>query len=150
MFKILLLLFITVPLVELFVLLEVGRSLGALPTIGLCVFTAILGATLVRAQGLSTLSEMQASVQRGELPALALLEGVVLMLVGALLLTPGLVTDGLGFLCLIPSLRRALILNGLRSRLRAAAEKAGAGITIDGEFRHKVEIRPRLPDREKH
>ena len=146
MFKILLLLFILVPLVELFVLLEVGGTLGALPTVGLCVLTAILGAALVRAQGLSTLAQMQASVQRGELPALALLEGAVLLLVGVLLLTPGLVTDALGFLCLIPPFRRAMILNGLRNRLRAAAERAGAGVTIEGEFRRRVHVRPRLPD----
>ena len=147
MFPVLLLLFVTIPLVELYVLIEVGGTIGALPAVGLCIVTAALGAALVRAQGLSTIAQAQRSVQQGEIPAMALLEGVVLLVTGALLLTPGLVTDALGFACLVPPLRRRLILRLVRDRLRPAHQGAGGPrgrIVIEGEFRHHDEDEPRL------
>ncbi len=108
LFPILLVVFFSVPLVEIYFLIQVGRWIGALPTVFMVVFTAVLGALLMRQQGLSTLQRAQLMLARGELPALELVEGVVLQASGALLLTPGFVTDTLGFLGLVPPVRRRL------------------------------------------
>ena len=110
-----LLLLVGAPLVELYVLIEVGSQIGALPTILLSVFTAILGAALVRLQGVSVLLRVQETLARGEAPALEMLEGAVLMMAGVMLLFPGFITDIIGFLMLIPPLRRRLIVAVLRN-----------------------------------
>ncbi len=142
LFPLLLAGFVATPLVELFILIEVGSVIGALPAILLCITTAVVGAALVRAQGLQTLREVQHATRRGEVPALAMLEGVVLVLAGVLLLTPGLATDAIGFAALIPPLRRGLLLNWLRARLRphfaaSSARGADGGVTLDGEFQRR-------------
>lgn len=142
--------FIAVPLAELFILIEVGSAIGALPAILLCIATAAAGAALVRAQGLRTLWEVRGALGRGEVPALAMLEGMVLVIAGGLLLTPGLVTDAIGFAALVPPLRRALILRGLRGRLRPdftgspPRHRPGGGVTLDGEYRRRREPPPRI------
>ncbi len=107
-FRYLFLLFLLVPLVEIWFLIQVGRVIGAGWTVFFVVFTAVLGAALLRAQGLTTLQRVQASLEAGRLPAAELLEGLLLLLAGALLLTPGFVTDALGFLLLLPPLRRQM------------------------------------------
>ncbi|HHC72340.1 MAG TPA: FxsA family protein [Thiotrichales bacterium] len=109
-----LLLLVGAPLVELYVLIQVGSEIGALPTIGLSIFTAVLGAWLVRMQGISVLFRVQQSLARGEAPALEMLEGALLMMAGVSLLFPGFITDAMGFLLLVPPLRRRLILAVLR------------------------------------
>jgi len=132
-------LLVLIPLIEIFLLIEVGGRIGVLPTILLVIFTAILGINLVRHQGFSTFRRVQAMVERGEVPALELLEGLVLLIAGAFLLTPGFFTDTLAFLALVPSLRRRL-LQGLIARgvFTGAAPSGGAGSrgarTIEGEF----------------
>ena len=103
------LIFLAVPLVEIFLLIKVGNLVGAPWTIALVVLTALVGAWLVRLQGLSALNRVRRSAARGELPALELLEGLFLLAAGALLLTPGFFTDIVGFACLTPPLRRSLI-----------------------------------------
>jgi len=107
--KILFLIFLLIPIIEIYFLIEIGEVIGAIPTVFLVVFTAVLGAQLLRFQGLSALQRVQASMARGEMPAVELLEGVVMLVGGALLLTPGFFTDALGFMCLIPPLRRKII-----------------------------------------
>lgn len=101
-------LFFLIPLVEIYLLIQVGGVIGVLPTILLVVFTAVLGAFLLRQQGLSTLARFQASVAKGEVPASAMLEGVMLIIGGALLMTPGFFTDAIGFACLLPFSRKWL------------------------------------------
>lgn len=108
-FRLLFLLFILVPLVEIYLLIQVGSMIGALPTVLLIVITALVGVTLLRAQGLSTWLEAQRTLAGGELPALQLMEGAALLVSGALLLTPGFVTDFIGFLGLIPVTRKMLV-----------------------------------------
>jgi len=108
--------FVGAPLVELYLLIEVGSVIGALPTILLSVFTAILGGLLVRLQGFSVLFRAQSQMARDELPALELMEGAMLLLVGLALLLPGFITDAIGFLLLIPPLRRMFIVRWLKSR----------------------------------
>lgn len=111
-----LLLFVAAPLVELYLLIEVGTVIGAIPTIALTVFTAVLGGMLVRLQGVSVLLRVRELTERGEIPAIEMLEGAVLLLAGLALLLPGFITDALGFVLLITPVRRALILGWLRRR----------------------------------
>ncbi len=101
--------FLLVPLIEIYFLIAVGGVVGAGPTILLVVFTAMLGAFLVRAQGFSTLARARTHLARVQLPAMEALEGLLLFVAGALLLTPGFFTDAVGFVFLIPPLRRGII-----------------------------------------
>lgn len=105
----LLLVFIAVPILELYLLIKVGSIIGALPTIAIVMMTAVIGTWLLRQQGLATLQRYQNNLGQGKLPAMELIEGMVLLFGGALLLTPGFFTDAIGFLCLIPVTRQALI-----------------------------------------
>jgi len=109
MLRIFFILFITLPLAELYVLIRVGSDIGGLATIALCLFTAAFGGLLIRWQGLSTLFDAQKRMAHGELPAEHGIHGLLLALAGLLLFTPGLITDSLGFLLLIPALRTLLI-----------------------------------------
>lgn len=108
MFKIFFLLFLLVPLVELYVLIEVGSVIGALPTILLTIMTAIVGAGLMRHQGVSTMQKAQLNMAQGQVPAVEMMEGVFIFLGGLMLLIPGLITDAMGFLLLIPPVRQVL------------------------------------------
>ena len=103
-----LILFIAMPIIEIAVLLRVGDSLGWLLTLGIVVFTAVLGAAMLRQQGLATLNKARQRMSSGEMPAEQLLEGMLLMIGGVLLLTPGFVTDAFGFACLVPWTRQWL------------------------------------------
>ena len=106
---ILFLLLLLTPLIELYVLIEIGRVIGALSTIALCILTALIGAALLRHQGLQTLRRARVNLDRGTVPALEMFEGVALALGGILLMTPGFLTDAMGFACLIPVTRRLLV-----------------------------------------
>ena len=140
-FQILLLAFIAVPIIEIYVLIQVGSVIGALPTVALVVFTAVLGAWLIRAQGFATVNRMRTSLDRGELPAVEMLEAVCLLVAGALLLTPGFVTDSIGFVLLIPALRRRIILAAIERGIvrtppstNTAPPRSGPGRVIEGEY----------------
>ena len=132
-------LFLVVPFVEIYLLVEIGHRIGAPWTILLVVFTAIVGAWLVRVQGLATWRRFQASLARNELPATALVEGLCLLIAGALLLTPGFFTDAVGFACLTPPLRRALIRHFLQRRVRKVAQgparPRGSRDPLDGNYK---------------
>lgn len=147
MFLRLLLLFTTVPLVELALLLWIGRHIGILPTVLLIFFTGALGATLARHQGLSTWQRLEAALAAGRLPGRELVEGFLILLAGAVLLTPGVLTDVAGFLLLVPPVRRWIVRQA-RARLqgrmvvvgtrgpdrRPSSPGAGAADVIDAEF----------------
>jgi len=107
--KILFLLFIIMPIVEMTVLIKVGSIIGAASTIGLVLLTAVIGASLLKRQGLSTLMRANQKMNAGELPAKEVAEGFLLAVGGALLLTPGFVTDAVGFSLLMPGIRGLLI-----------------------------------------
>jgi len=137
---ILLLLFLTIPLVEIYFLISVGQVIGTIWTVFLVVFTAVLGAALLRAQGLSTLRRVQEASARGEIPALEMMEGLMLLVGGALLLTPGFFTDTIGFICLITPLRQALIRywikrygSSIQGQSRQDPSSSGPR-TLDGEY----------------
>ncbi len=104
----LLLAFIGVPIIEIAVLIQVGGWIGLWPTLGLIVLTAILGSMELRSQGLATVNKLREQMDRGELPAQTLFDGVCLLFAGALLLTPGFVTDIAGFSLFFPPVRAFL------------------------------------------
>jgi len=137
---ILLLLFLTIPLLEIYLLISVGEVIGAIWTVFMVVFTAVLGAMLLRAQGLSTLRRVQEASARGEIPALEMIEGLMLLVGGALLLTPGFFTDAIGFICLITPLRHAVIKYWVRrygSNIngQSSSHSANKGPqTLEGEY----------------
>lgn len=144
-FPVLLGLFVFVPLLEIYLFIQVGSVIGAIPTVFLVVFTAVLGVLLLRAQGFSTLRRAQLSLAAGEIPALEILEGVLLLLAGAMLLTPGFFTDTVGFLLLVPACRRWLIDRFLdrsfpRGGPGAPSDRPGASRRIiEGEWRREDE-----------
>jgi len=127
-----LLLFMLIPIVEMWILIEVGGWIGALPTIGLVVLTATIGLSLLKQQGLSTLMRARRKMDEGAIPASELVSGVMIAIGGALLLTPGFVTDAVGFALLIPQTRKWLLFK-LIDRYRDK-------IVIEGEF-HRVDDR---------
>ena len=146
MFRILFLLFLLIPILEIFILIQVGGLIGAIPTILAIIGTAVLGAILLRQQGLSTFRRVQSSISQGEIPAIEMMEGVILLITGALLLTPGFFTDILGFLGLVPQLRRVFIVKVLKhvnilqvntSRATGQHTSSPRPDTIEGEFRRE-------------
>lgn len=128
----LLIFFLIVPIGEMWILIEVGSWIGALPTILLVALTAALGLSMLKRQGLSTLMRVRSSLEAGVMPASELANGVMIAVGGALLLTPGFVTDAFGFTLLMPSARQWL--------LKKLLDRFGERIVIDGEF-HRVEDR---------
>lgn len=125
-----LLIFFLTPIVEMYLLIEVGGYIGAWPTIGLVMITAVIGVTLLRIQGIATLTRGMSRLQGGELPAREVVEGLLLAVAGALLLTPGFVTDAVGFVLLTPALR-GLVAEQVLARVQVVG---GPGPTA-GQFR---------------
>jgi UPF0716 protein FxsA len=107
-FAVLALLFLVVPFVEIFVLIQVGHVIGALPTVGLLVAVSIVGAWLVKREGLNTLRRAQEQVRMGQVPGQQLVDGVLILFAGVLLLTPGFLTDAVGVVLLLPPVRATL------------------------------------------
>ena len=102
----LVLLFVLVPVAELMLLVWLGEHVGLLPTLGLVLFTGVLGAALARHQGLATWQRFRTALAEGRPPHRELVEGILVLIAGAFLLTPGLITDSAGFALLVPPLRR--------------------------------------------
>ena len=108
MFRLLFVLFIIIPIIEIFVLMQVGAVLGVWPTIGMVIFTAWLGAKYVRQQGISTLNSVQKKMAQGQMPSDEIVTALMLLVAGVLLVTPGFVTDFLGLSLLIPAVRHTI------------------------------------------
>lgn len=107
-------LFVAIPVAELVVLLKVGTMIGVLKTVALVFLTAILGAWLLKQQGLATLLRARERMNSGELPAQQVAEGLILAAGGAMLLTPGFITDFFGFMCLLPFTRQWLVAKAIK------------------------------------
>jgi len=108
MFRLLFALFIIVPIIEITVLMQVGELIGAWPTVAIVIVSAWLGAKYVRQQGIATLQSVQTKMAQGEAPSGEIVTGLMLLVAGVLLVTPGFVTDIFGLLLLIPNVRQAL------------------------------------------
>ena len=100
-----LLLFFAMPIIEMYLLITVAGYIDALPTIGLVMLTAVIGVALLRYQGLETLMRGTQKMRSGQMPAQEVVEGLLLAVAGALMITPGFVTDAIGFLILFPPTR---------------------------------------------
>lgn len=138
--------FVLVPIIEIYLFVEVGGQIGALNTVLLVLVTAAIGATLLRQQGLSALQRVQTELQRGELPAASMLNAMLLFFAGALLLTPGFFTDTIGLLLMIPPLRKVIALwllerSGWIVQLRTPPthKKHDDAHTLEGEYRRRDE-----------
>jgi len=133
--RLLILLFV-IPLAETWFLIKVGGVIGAVPTIALVVLTAVVGTTVARRQGLSTIRRIQLAQMEGRLPASEMVEGVLLLLAGVLLMTPGFFTDAIGFSMLFPQLRARLAQKTVGS-LATARPDLKQPVVIEGDFERK-------------
>ena len=142
--RIFFLLFLFVPALEIYLLIQVGSVIGALWTVLLVILTAIIGASQVQRQGLQTVSRIQSQLHSGGMPAVEIAEGFCLFMAGALLITPGFFTDSIGFALLVPPLRRFLISRALLKFEPVTGTSAGVhnrsfsqqpGDPINGDFR---------------
>jgi len=134
MFFRLLVLFTLVPIIELFLLIKLGELVGFWPTVALVIGTGALGAFLTRLEGLRVLRQVRAEFQEGRVPTDRLLDGLLIIVAGAVLLTPGLITDAVGFFLLIPPGRRLV----RRTVAAVAARRFGVSEppVIDAEWRN--------------
>ena len=137
-------LFLIIPIIEVYLIIEVGGIIGAGWTILLIVLTAVVGVNLLRQQGISTLMRANQAMSQGQVPAMEMMEGLFLAVGGALLITPGFFTDVIGFICLIPFTRRAIIqyllLNSTFKASYSVHRENSAGEekrTIEGEYRRE-------------
>lgn len=140
----LLLFLIGVPIIEIALFIEIGGYIGLWPTLITIFVTALIGAALVRAQGLATLAKAQREVDAGRPPVRELFDGVCILIAGALLLTPGFLTDALGLGLLVPAFRAVLgrwLVNLIRTRgaynVRFHSERTGRAsdeTVVEGEF----------------
>ncbi|MDG1024724.1 MAG: FxsA family protein [Gammaproteobacteria bacterium] len=119
--------FILVPLAEMMLLFEVSDRIGSLSTLGLVVATAVIGVQILKRQGLATLTRANQRLQSGQLPAQEIVEGMLLAAAGALLLTPGFITDTIGFVFLTGPLRRPIARSVVRSGMVKAMGGSGPG-----------------------
>ena len=141
--------FVVVTLAEIYVLVSVGQAIGGLSTVLLVVITAFIGSSLLRQQGWSTMAKAQQSMSEGRTPAMEMMEGVVILVSGILLLTPGFLTDALGLLGLMPWTRSYFINHFLEknaervfkqrnsvfiNRTNSSEKKSNKDDTIEGEF----------------
>lgn len=123
--KLFLLFLIIVPLLELYVLIQVGSEIGAFPTIALTILTAIVGGWLMRYQGISTMQNAQIAMAEGRPPAKEMLEGVFIFVGGLFLLLPGFMTDALGLLFLLPPVRHYMIRNFIKQQQSRYSQSHG-------------------------
>jgi UPF0716 protein FxsA len=139
-FQTLFLVVLIIPFVEIYLLIQVGSIIGPFTTILLVVCTAVLGTWLLKQQGFATFQRFQENLAQGVIPAYEMVEGPIILAGGALLLTPGFITDIIGIACLIPSLRRKIAQYVIENYLVQAdahfqQEKSTEHNVLEGEFR---------------
>ncbi|MEM1162551.1 MAG: FxsA family protein [Pseudomonadota bacterium] len=155
------LLLLAVPVIEIALFIEVGGLIGTWPTVAVVILTALVGSILLRRQGVAALQGFQARLAAGETPGHLLADGAMILVAGALLLTPGFFTDAVGFLLLMPPVRAALWrwassritiasqggTSGFHFQARTRGGRGGFsdGTTVDGEY-SEVRPEPRSPD----
>ena len=141
-FHLIFLFFLLIPLLEIYFLLKMGAIIGVLPTVLTVVLTAVIGVWLLRVQSFLTFRRLQEHLQQGQALAMEMIEGPILLVGGALLLTPGFFTDAIGFLCLLPNTRRWIahycmthvFSKGFSGAVREQAGSRKANV-IEGEFK---------------
>jgi UPF0716 protein FxsA len=155
MLPLLVVIFVAVPIIELFVILQVGEAIGVLPTIALLVVDSVLGSVLMRSQGRAAWARFNAALAERRVPAREVIDGVLIVFGGALLLTPGFVTDLLGLSLLLPPTRallRGVIVRRVLPRMLVTTvggapggrRRPGPGHDVEGTGR-EVDPPPRSP-----
>src|SRR5436190_22472303 len=127
-------LFIVIPILELAVIIQIGQAIGVLPTIALLIADSVLGAALMRSQGRAAWLRFNAALAEGRVPGREVMDGALVIFGGALLLTPGFLSDLLGLILLLPPTRavvRSILVRRYGSRLMATAAR-GAGSRVFG------------------
>lgn len=124
----LILLFTLIPIIELAILIEIGKHIGVFYTLAIVILTGVLGAVLAKEQGLRTLKKIETDINSGIMPSEQIFDGVMILCGGILLLTPGVLTDVIGFLALIP-ITRSLIKKWLKKKIQKIMDD-GRVITI--------------------
>lgn len=148
MFKLLLLLFITIPFLEIWLLIQSGQHLGVFNTLLLLVVIAWVGATLVKREGARTLIAVQSRLERGEMPGDELLDGALLLVAGVLMVTPGYFSDVVGLLLALPLTRpwfRNRLKGILAKRMTVTSGQDPQRTIIEGEYHREPEEGPRIP-----
>lgn len=143
----LLLFFTVVPLVELWLLITIGEAIGPIPTIAIILVTGVVGASLARWQGTLCLQTVRRQIQAGQLPTDSLLDGLGILVAGALLITPGVLTDIVGFGLLIPPLRR-VVRRLIGARIRAKIQRVSPSASGPSQHDHDriIDVRIIGPD----
>ena len=145
-----LLIIIIISIIEISIFLQAGQLIGFWPTVGMILITAMIGSVLLRHQGLTTLLNVRESINAGKLPIRELLDGLCLLAAGALLITPGFITDGIGLILFLPTIRdviRTIIGNHFKTRetmklhtqsdFGQKTNHTQSSMIIDGEF-HEI------------
>ena len=127
----LMLLFVGIPILEMALLVRIGQDLGFWPTIGIIVFTGVLGSILTRQQGTAVWHQFNTRLQSGQLPDREIIDGLIVLVSGALLLTPGVLTDFVGFLGLLPP-TRSLMRTYAQKRIKSAQATGSIKFRFDG------------------
>jgi len=145
------LLFIVIPLAELYVILQVGDAIGVVPTILLLALDSLVGSLLLRSQGRAVWRQFNAALAEGRVPHREVLDGVAVIFGGAFLITPGFITDVVGMLLLLPPTRsalRGLVVRRIGKRLSVGGRRPGgpvAGSPVEGTARERDRVdRPRI------
>jgi UPF0716 protein FxsA len=155
----LILIFIVLPIAEIYVIVKVGEAIGVLPTIALLLLDSFLGAALLRSQGRAAWSRFNEALAAGRIPAREVFDGAMVILGGAFLITPGFITDVIGLLLLIPpsraifrgittrmaTRRAAFTVRAVRFGSRAAGRRPKAGYDYEGTAREVPETERELP-----
>jgi UPF0716 protein FxsA len=140
MFRLLFVLFIIIPIIEISVLMQVGELLGMWPTIGIVILSAWVGAKYVRQQGIATLQLVQTKMAQGEMPSSEIVTGLMLLVAGVLLVTPGFVTDILGLSLLVPKFREVIaasVQKNIHINAHAAGNQAGSGFHTGNTYENE-------------
>ncbi|MDB2387133.1 FxsA family protein [Shewanella sp.] len=161
MLFIVLFIFVALPAVELWLLIHVGEILGGWTTVGLVMMTSILGASLVRSQGISTVIQVREKLARGETPGQEIVEAMMLAVAGLLLILPGFITDFLGLILLTP-ITRIPVARYFYKKMQVQVNNSGGfgasmggqqphspfekGKTFDGDFEHKADPSDKRPE----
>lgn len=144
MFQLLFVLFIIIPIIEITVIMQVGALLGVWPTIAIVILSAWLGAKYVRQQGLATLQSVQTRMAQGEMPSEEIVTGLMLLVAGVLLVTPGFVTDIFGLSLLVPAVRTAIALQ-VQKHIKVNQLGAGAAFHHSAQgnvYQHETTSEP--------
>ncbi|WOH36994.1 FxsA family protein [Thalassotalea fonticola] len=150
MFKVLFLLFIVMPIVEIMVLMNVGSLIGALPTIAIVILTAWVGAAMVRQQGMATYQSVQNKLAQGQVPSDEIIAAMLLLVAGVLLLTPGFITDGFGLLLLWPASRGVMVKAVQQQMAKSKASGAQGGAFFYSNFQQSNHQQPPFSDIEEN